>query len=260
MWKHVQLSSRRWNFKRHRIFPFYLHISVFPVRASRTTAWDGEILMMWFREEVPSRARESGERTVQGRKRSEDGVSAPDWLLPDLPENPGAQVTPKVRSHLKARRWSFVSHVNQAFTSGCPSSLPPRIRKEDTVPWSRRSLHWGRSLEKGLVWALRSHPPHGLVTGDCQPGEGDLGRAPTVCTTAFVVQPMFITWYIKWSIWRTIKELEIQNTRRHLVRKCLPSGRQAECGLQSSTDNFRALAQPLRHGRSIHVQPKCPLL
>lgn len=86
----------------------------------------------WVISEKGSR----GGRWRRGKKLSQDVLWAPDWLLPGPVENPGAQVTPWVRVHLKARRRSSCPCVCQSVTSGCLASLPHRVRKEGAISWS----------------------------------------------------------------------------------------------------------------------------
>lgn len=101
------------------------------------------------------------------------------------------------KSHRKARRCSFLSHVNQSVTSGCLSSRPPRVRKEDTVPWITMLPRGGERAGGSHEESPLLPTPHELMTGDNWPRERDLDRVPPAATTAFVVQPLPITWYIK---------------------------------------------------------------
>lgn len=98
------------------------------------------------------------------------------------------------KSHLKARRCSFLSHVNQSVTSGCLSSRPPRGRKEGTVPWITMLPRLRKVPGERAGGSHEESPllptPHELMTGDNWPRERDLGRVST-CSPYRLCSPAF---------------------------------------------------------------------
>lgn len=102
--------------------------------------------------------------------------------------------------------------VCQSFTSGCLSSLPLRVRRENAISWP-----WQLPSAEEGPWRKGWYQPSGATTRrGWREGTMALRRGSgqgTSCIHYTILLPLLIAMHIKRSLRAKIKELQIQSTQ-----------------------------------------------